>query len=364
MRPDMRDGAVVVLFAMGLGVSPGVCEETPAPMPKLQSLVSGRAGWSGGGQKCRVSVVHVYYGRKDLRYKSFTVRHDNRIRQSSDAPLRPRLKIGEKGIWRLTRRAGGPLCLRGELFGVQLPAREIAPHYSLAVAMAELLERVSAARPEERPGILRDAAQHKDPRPKAMAVRMMAAFPSADGENLLWRLVGDDAQSPFVKMALDESLSNLAGENWRNSERREEFLMSCLESRLSSAEADDIGRRLSRCAQHKEIPRELLVELLRKGTLNENLEMSRRVGFLRTLDCVLERYGSEGEASEFLQDCVVNSPEEALRTNAAYVFVMAAPKLGEEILADIRELKQRVSDPKLKGILQQALDRASSGGHP
>jgi hypothetical protein len=236
---------VALLLAFAGSYTPAVVGQRATP-PKIRSLVDylgpmvvikGRVVELGQLESghlipTRVRIEHVYRGPAGLAGTVF-IDYSFVGEGSTSLAARPKLLLGEEGIWSLTTRNGGLFVADGRVLGFHLRARrKYDPRYDQVQTVAGSVEELERLALDRQLQLAKEWALSPTPELSAFAVHALAKANLPGTDQYLVGLASNPDLTIAGQVALDEELSASRMNEWRASKRRHDMLRVWASSQL------------------------------------------------------------------------------------------------------------------------------------
>jgi hypothetical protein len=192
----------------------------------------------------RLQITHVYDGRQDLLGKSFGA--DGSLAVYDGQPVPPVPRIGDEGIWTISRRDeltpeddGSAQFWASDCHGTSL---QMTPEeYGFVQGWARANEMSAALAPDARFEMLKRWVRDANPRVAEWAVWEIQGIKSPAGVDYLEQIAGDDLCTA-AQLAIDDVMirGQQRGDSWRRSSARAALLRRLGSRPLTAGETESL----------------------------------------------------------------------------------------------------------------------------
>jgi hypothetical protein len=347
---------VIALVAL----APAAAED-PKPVP---ALVRGRVTAVGERQQsgaviATIEVVYVYAGPATILKGTFQDTQRGEGDYNGRAARSP-FTVGEEGLWSIREVKGRLQIDSPGAWPIRYRSRKADnPRHPQAVLVAEVIEKVAAAKLDDRFAILKPLLRNETTEVAAWAMKALGRSEgAAERDYIAGQCQKPDTSLPItVQIALDEVLVERKGTVWQASKPREALLVSWVDGKRGDDEAGQILSRVYMAYQGYALSAKAATELHIAAATNAGYSRASRQRAIGYLGSTARLRGEDEAAFDWLLEFARRGIEIELRRGAAETlrdYFALTPKREKRV----EELLRTETDNAVRTALEQALKKA------
>lgn len=317
-------GPLAIALAIGFAMLDSALLSSAAEKPII-SLVRAKVITVGkmtiGDVSATMQVTDVYAGDRGLKGMTFED-HYNLGPVSASYAAQVEMKVNDVGLWSLNQTATGLFTHHDRILPFRYRSLKSDPddnRYDQHIILADEIETVDKAKPEDRTNMLRGLLTHRTPEVSAWAVRKLGATDTDAARKVLDDLADEpDLVQPIAgQIALDQVLVKSKKKIWYETKVRKGLLRSWVDGKLNDYDAYLVMQRIHSASQSFELPQKFYVELARAAADNANWSRKARLDAIYFVGQIAGRSTYEESTYTWLFEYVQNNKDIAFRRAAA-----------------------------------------------